>query len=151
MYVLAPNQTVVRFPYSAGNLRRDNPNTSFPKVISDKLMADFGVFPVTYEDRPEYDPATHYLETSATPALKNGGWVLASTVIAFTAEQIADRDAEQAKKMRAERDRRLAETDWTALSDVTMSAEMTTYRQALRDITAQAGFPHSITWPTKPE
>ena len=150
MYVLAPNQAVVRFPYSAGNLRRDNPNTSFPKVISDKLMADFNVFPVTYEDRPEYVPATHYLETSATPVLKNGEWVLTSTVIAFTAEQIADRDAEQAKKMRAERDRRLADTDWTGLSDVTMSADMAAYRQALRDITAQVGFPHSVNWPVKP-
>lgn len=151
MYVLAPNQTVVRFPYSAGNLRRDNPNTSFPKVISDKLMADFGVFPVTYEDRPEYDPATHYLETSATPALKNGKWVLTSTVIAFTAEQIADRDATKAAAIRLERDALLAETDWMALSDVTMTADWAAYRQALRDVTAQAGFPHSITWPTKPE
>jgi hypothetical protein len=36
------------------------------------------------------------------------------------------------------------------LSDVTMSAAMTTYRQALRDITDQEGFPYSVTWPTKP-
>ncbi len=60
-------------------------------------------------------------------------------------------DAAAAKSVRDERDSLLADTDWMALSDVTMSAEMTTYRQALRDITAQAGFPHSVTWPTKPE
>ena len=53
--------------------------------------------------------------------------------------------------IRNQRDRLLAETDWMALSDVTMSSEMTTYRQALRDIPAQAGFPASVTWPTKPE
>ena len=53
-------------------------------------------------------------------------------------------------EIRAERNRLLAETDYLALSDNTMSAAMTTYRQALRDITDQAGFPTSVTWPTKP-
>ena len=52
---------------------------------------------------------------------------------------------------RLDRDQMLAETDWWALSDRTMSAEQTAYRQALRDITAQSGFPTDITWPTKPE
>lgn len=55
-----------------------------------------------------------------------------------------------ALEVRMERDRLLAETDYLALSDNTMSAAMTTYRQALRDITDQAGFPTSVTWPTKP-
>ena len=55
-----------------------------------------------------------------------------------------------ANKARIERDSLLAETDYLALSDNTMSAAMTTYRQALRDITEQAGFPTSVTWPTKP-
>lgn len=44
----------------------------------------------------------------------------------------------------------LSETDWWALSDRTMTAEQAAYRQALRDITDQAGFPANITWPTKP-
>lgn len=55
-----------------------------------------------------------------------------------------------ANKARIERDSLLAETDYLALSDNTMSAAMTTYRQALRDITEQAGFPTNVTWPTKP-
>ena len=54
------------------------------------------------------------------------------------------------EEIRQHRDRLLSDTDWMALSDVTMSAEMTSYRQALRDITGQAGFPYSVTWPTKP-
>lgn len=52
--------------------------------------------------------------------------------------------------VRLQRDLFLAETDYLALSDATLTAEMTTYRQALRDITDQAGFPESVTWPTKP-
>ena len=45
----------------------------------------------------------------------------------------------------------LSETDVWALSDRTMTAEQTAYRQALRDITNQPGFPNNIEWPTKPE
>ncbi len=55
--------------------------------------------------------------------------------------------AEQARLMR---NALLAGTDWWATSDRTMTAEQAAYRQALRDITDQAGFPTNITWPTKP-
>ena len=58
---------------------------------------------------------------------------------------------ELAPQLRYVRDADLASTDWWALSDRTMSDEQTAYRQALRDITGQAGFPTDITWPTKPE
>ena len=58
--------------------------------------------------------------------------------------------AEVAAEVRSDRNLRLKETDWMALSDVVMSPEMTAYRQALRDITAQAGFPHNVIWPVKP-
>ena len=54
--------------------------------------------------------------------------------------------------LRAERDRRLAETDWMANSDVTMSDAWKTYRQNLRDVPAQSGVTglDDVTWPTKP-
>mgnify|MGYP005992153487 CR=1 FL=1 len=52
--------------------------------------------------------------------------------------------------VRSERDSLLAATDWTANSDVTMSDAMREYRQALRDVPAQAGFPDDVTWPVKP-
>jgi hypothetical protein len=51
---------------------------------------------------------------------------------------------------RALRDNLLAATDWTANSDFTMTAEQTAYRQALRDVPAQSGFPDTITWPQEP-
>ena len=61
-------------------------------------------------------------------------------------------DADVAASHRSNRDAKLAETDFYALSDVTMSAEMTTYRQALRDITDHANWPNleEADWPTKP-
>ena len=54
-------------------------------------------------------------------------------------------------EVRAERNKLLAETDWWALSDHTMTQAQEDYRQALRDITtSQSNFPFDITWPTKP-
>jgi hypothetical protein len=58
--------------------------------------------------------------------------------------------SERETHVRRERDNLIAATDWWATSDRTMTAEQTAYRQALRDITGQAGFPTNITWPTKP-
>ena len=84
--------------------------------------------------------------------------------VQFTAAEETARDNEEAAwaagafdraiaNLRAERDRKIAATDYHALSDNTMSAEMTTYRQALRDITngvtTQAQI-DAISWPTKP-
>ena len=59
-------------------------------------------------------------------------------------------NAEPMRLLREERDRRLAETDWWASSDLTMTTEQTTYRQALRDITDNATSLDDVTWPTKP-
>lgn len=80
-------------------------------------------------------------------------------LVAMTDAEIATANAERDDyinnllpiDVRNQRDRLLAETDWMALSDVTMSDAWSAYRQALRDIPAQSGFPASVTWPTKPE
>ena len=66
------------------------------------------------------------------------------------AEWEAGADDRAADAVRRERNALIAETDWWATSDRTMTAEQTAYRQALRDITDQAGFPHEVVWPTKP-
>jgi len=58
--------------------------------------------------------------------------------------------AKPMKELRAERDRKLAETDWWAMSDRTMTSDQTAYRQALRDITTSATSLDDVTWPEKP-
>ena len=63
----------------------------------------------------------------------------------------AMKDAEQATSVRASRKTKLDECDWTQLADSPADkAVWATYRQALRDVTAQAGFPWTIEWPTQP-
>lgn len=81
--------------------------------------------------------------------------------VQFTEAEETARDAEEAAwangandraavQVREERDAKLAACDWMANSDVTMSDEWRTYRTALRDVPAQAGFPNSINWPVEP-
>ena len=84
--------------------------------------------------------------------------------VQFTSAEETARDAEEATwanaaparalaDMRTRRTRLLAETDFYALSDVTMSSDMTTYRQALRDLPAgkdTVSKCENATWPTKP-
>lgn len=79
----------------------------------------------------------------------------------MTADEIDARQAEEAAwasgandraaaEVREKRNSLIAETDYLALSDNTMTSDMQSYRQALRDIPSQAGFPTNVTWPTKP-
>ena len=63
----------------------------------------------------------------------------------------AQKDAEQAAAIRSQRNSKLAACDWTQLADSTADKPAwATYRQALRDVTGQAGFPWNVTWPVEP-
>jgi len=91
--------------------------------------------------------------------------IVNNQTIPFTAEEEALRDAEELEwsngafdrsmeELRNKRNLLLAETDYLALSDQTMSAEMTTYRQALRDITngiTTVADVEAVVFPEKPE
>ena len=87
--------------------------------------------------------------------------LLNGVLVDLTADEITARQAEETEwangeadrnlaALREERDRLLAETDYLALSDNTLSAAMTTYRQALRDITDTYSDLDTVVWPTKP-
>ena len=57
---------------------------------------------------------------------------------------------QQLENLRRERNRLLAETDYLALADATLTDEMRAYRQALRDLPANTADPANVVWPTKP-
>jgi len=156
MFVQVTNGTVTKYPYTVGDLRRDNPNTSFPKHVPESLMANYGMYPVGYQAAPDYNPLTHRLQHSDVPSLVDGEWKLTKTVVALTDQQIANNTASKTKEVREKRDQLLADTDWTVLQDSpftdTQTADWVIYRQALRDITDHANFPYLTEddWPTKP-
>ena len=152
MYVKITNGAVDQFPYTVANLRRDNPNTSFPKKITDQTLNSWGVYRVTQENTPSFDVKTQTLSMDTTPVLVGDQWTVGWTINNMSQEDIDSFAAQAAVVSREQRDEKLAETDWWASSDLTMTAEQTAYRQALRDITTHANWPHleDADWPTKP-
>lgn len=153
MYVLAPNQAVETFPYSIGALRRDNPNVSFPRKPSNEVLAAWNVFPVIASAMPACDPATETC-TQVDPTLVNGEWVATYEVTTADAAEIAERLEAESEMVRMTRDQLLTACDWTQLPDSPLStaeaAAWATYRQELRDLPSSAGFPFTVTWPSKP-
>ena len=179
-YVKITNGAVAKYPYSTGQLRRDNPNVSFPRNIPVEIMRRYGMRPVTTEAMPDYDPLTQKVTTATTPTrnvvrlmteedatdpmtnevnadligtpIYGNDWVLTRTVVDLTVEEIAKQDAATAEVNRQKRNTLLSETDYFALSDVIMSDSMQLYRQKLRDITSHANWPNLADddWPVKP-
>ena len=93
------------------------------------------------------------LETCDTPegVIVNAQVKILREVFQASDEQINEAYTNQRwKQIRVQRDKLLAETDWWANSDIVMTDERKSYRQALRDITSQEN-PDNITWPTKPK
>ena len=91
-----------------------------------------------------------YTKYIAGPVFTDGETTAAEQEAAYK----ANKDAEQAKSVRNSRDEKMKECDWRVIkaleSNLPQDVAWATYRQALRDIPAQAGFPWTITWPDAP-
>ena len=105
---------------------------------------------VTIQDpEPEFDFYTQKLERTyeETETEARHGWAVSD----LTEEERSERLELGKQSMRQERDRRLKETDHWLLADTPNPSQAhLDYRQALRDVPSQAGFPANIIWPTKP-
>tara|TARA_B100000676_G_scaffold135652_1_gene134527 strand:- start:446 stop:937 length:492 start_codon:yes stop_codon:yes gene_type:complete len=118
-------------------------NVAFPKSGPPAdWMTENSVMPVTMSR--SYDRMTQK-STSVDPYIESGVVYLHKIEALSDSEKTAaqtEANNRQAELQRAERNRRLAETDWMACSDVTMSEDWKTYRQALRDITKHSNWPN---------
>ena len=82
----------------------------------------------------------------------DGKWYTKYSVSDMDDEAKAVKDTEQAKSVRTSRDEKLKDSDWTQIADAPVDKEVwATYRQALRDVPTQSGFPWEVTWPTQGE
>lgn len=151
MYALVKNKTVLKFPYSFSDLRKDNPATSFPSSFSDKELESWGVVLVGEKEPPEYNAATEALQ-QIDPVLVDGSWTQAWIVTQISPEEAERRLVGRSLQVRQQRNELLGASDWTQLADARVDvAAWAVYRQELRDITVQAGFPWNVTWPVAPE
>lgn len=137
------------------------PNTSLPQQFTDALINELGA-DVVFEG-PQASGATVYQYSQAAGVEEiDGKWftkyVLGpvftdgeTTAAEQEAAYKATKDADQAKSVRSTRNDKLKECDWTQISDATVDKALwATYRQALRDISSQEGFPWNIIWPNDP-
>ena len=116
--------------------QRENSSAEFTPESWTGILKDIEV-----DSSPDYDPESQYLQET---------WEETETARTrtFTVHNLSDED--RASAIRRKRDELLKMTDNSALADRTLSSEMATYRQALRDLTTQETFPTSVTWPVKP-
>jgi hypothetical protein len=128
-------------------LRKDNPSTSFPRQPSLAGLAEFNMYPVT-EVTPTLADGEKLVKVW-TPTLVSGEWILPHQAVAKTEEDLATESAVAWANLREHRNKLLGETDFHALSDVNMPEEMTTYRQALRDLPETVDI-NNIIYPEKP-
>ena len=152
---------------SQGQLRKDNPNVSLPKVWNDNVNEALGIDPVLESPKPAPSGDYKSVVSNGVEQDADGNWVYAwkeqemfteykdsddktVTVADQKTAYDAANTATLAASERSKRDLLLAETDHYGLSDVTMTDAMTAYRKALRDVPGQSKFPASITWPEKP-
>ena len=125
------------------------PNTSFPKPITNDIITSYGFDEVSEGSHPSITPPYEYVESDGIKEV-SGIWTQTYKAATYDSDTRTAIDTETADSSRSRRTTLLEETDWAGGSDLTMSDDMKTYRQALRDVPTQAGFPHTITWPTKP-
>jgi hypothetical protein len=122
--------STLEYPRHPGDIEID------PAGISDYAL-------VEWVDPPEFNPIRETVSIGQ-PSNDGAGWKTTWVV-----EQIPD--AVQAKIVRDQRNGKLKDSDWTQVADAPVDkAAWAAYRQDLRDVTAQAGFPWTIDWPTIP-
>jgi hypothetical protein len=149
-YSLIIGNTVSLFPYSVRAFREDHPRVSLPENPSKKQLEEVGLFETIYESRPEIN-YTKNAVLGDLPVLKNGQWTVEWTVEDASILEIEERTQQQKDKARQQRNQALTSSDWTQLSDAPVnSVAWSVYRQELRDVTAQAGFPWEVVWPEAP-
>ena len=155
-----------------GEIRRSMPNTSLPRVWTSSICDSLGIDQVLAAPAPAASGEYKVVSRNGVVQDALGNWVQAYverdmfadyvdedgvTVTKVSQEEAytARKDAEAATAARATSDGLIASCDWMAIKafegGTTVSTEWATYRQALRDVSAQEGFPNNITWPEKPE
>lgn len=146
------NGGVLKYPYGSALLAHDNPHVSFPVAMTDAMLAEWNVFAVAPVPAPAFDPLTQKA-IEATPVY-DGGWKQQWSIVALSSYEAQMAREEAMAELRAERDRRLTECDWTMLPDAPITADQraawTAYRQQLRDLPENTANPLQPVWPQQP-
>ena len=132
-----------------GEFRASHSNTSFPPQLTAELLDSMGA-DVVFEGA-QAQPTRYQVGFRDGVEQINGKWYTKYSVADMDQEAKDALDAQQAALIRSQRTQKLAESDWTQVADAPVDkAAWAVYRQALRDVTTQTGFPWEVTWPAQP-
>jgi hypothetical protein len=147
-YARIADNVVVEYPVFEGDIRTRYPNVSF----SIPFVPPEGFVAVSVAQFPKVDYTKTVLP--ATPTLVDSGWVQDWEIVDSSPEVVAERTENQARTVRADRDSRLFASDWTQFNDSPLDPDeklaWALYRETLRMVPQQPGFPWEINWPPKP-
>jgi len=148
MYAKVEKDTVIKFPYTMDDLRADYPTASISANLSNPLLAHLNLVRVVVTGAPEHDSTKEVAEQSGCVFNREKlRWETAFVLRPLTEAEIEAK----ADEVRAQRNNRLSRCDWTQILDAPVDrAAWATYRQALRDLTSQEGFPFNVVWPQEP-
>ena len=128
---------------------KENNGPSWDRT-TDEVLEELGA-DVVFEG-PQATPTRYQIAYRDGVEQMDGKWFTKYSVVDLDAEGIAAKGAEQAKSVREQRNQKLKDSDWTQVADAPVDqAAWAAYRQALRDIPSQQGFPWDVQWPTQPE
>ena len=146
-YARIENGVAVEFPLYEGDLANRFPDLLFPMDTHGTPIPEGYV--VVKGTNPPYNLA--YTYALGVPTIQDGIWATNWIETPRSDEEKARIQSAVEDRVRSDRNARLAKSDWTQLADAPVdAASWVPYRQALRDITTQPGFPWTVTWPESP-
>ena len=149
-YAKIENGEVIKYPYSIEDLRKDNPDVSFPSIIDETTKSRYNML-LIQKVEIQSDYTKNISEDS--PELFDGVWTQTWSVVDATEEEINQRLTNKWQEVRDQRGGMLNSSDWTQLPDSPLTEEQKNawrqYRQELRDITNQAN-PFEVIYPVQP-
>lgn len=150
MYAEIVQGQIVAYPCDP---QQDNLNTSFPVNWPGGIVNSREYVKVFPSDQPQISYTENLIE--GLPVSVLGQYYQTWMAVEASEQEILLRTANQDEMMRLDRNQRLYESDWTQLNDSPLSPQLMeqwrVYRQALRDIPSQSGWPWNITWPVPPQ
>ena len=140
---------------SERDLHYKYPNISFPKPLTPYVIETYKLDAILDGPKPQVTPPYETVVRQGIEEIR-GKWFTKYVIGPIFNNEEDEKayklriDIEASKSIRETRNNLISKSDWMACSDVIMSDEWKEYRQALRDIPEQDGFPHSVDWPTQP-
>jgi len=148
------NTNTGAYPISADDIKQEHQGTSFPGDVAgfEIAIGRMGYAIVASTDQPVIDYTQNI--TEGNPVETSSGYEQSWVVSPATADEINQRTTDKAKEQRLERNQRLEACDWTQLGDSPLNADdkmvWALYRETLRMVPEQPGFPWNVQWPPEP-